>query len=66
MKSRVKGNDFGGEHRVDGSTGYASTIPSYGSARGQDREPAGLSDELRVDYAEDSEKLCEYMYNYNY
>ncbi len=63
MKSRVKGSDFGGEHRVDGSTGYASTIPSYRSARDLDQELAiaGLSDELRVDYAEVSEALGEYV-----
>ena len=50
VKSRVKGNDFGGEHRVEcGSTGHGSTIPRSRSARGLDREPDGDS-EHRVEY----------------
>ncbi len=65
MKSRVKGSNFCGEHRVDGSTGYASTIPrpSYRSARDLDQELAiaGLSDVFRVDYAEVSEALGKYV-----
>ncbi len=50
MKSRVKGSDFGGEHRVEcGSTGYGSTIPRSRYARRLDREPDGDS-EHRVEY----------------
>ncbi len=50
MKSRVKGSDFGGEHRVEcGSTGYGSTIPRSRYARGLNREPDGDS-EHRVEY----------------